>query len=93
MEEQARKSYLLLDNLLYWAKSEQKFFMFNATTTSGSTDSRIYAVDNGRQNGYGIMARSETDLYSPVLLRIFSGGATETVSIGAIAIAARVGVW
>ena len=34
MEEQARKSYLLLDNLLYWAKSEQKFFMFHATTVN-----------------------------------------------------------
>ncbi len=34
MEEQARKSYLLLDNLLYWAKSEQKFFTFNATTVN-----------------------------------------------------------
>ena len=34
MEEQARKSYLLLDNLLYWAKSEQNFFKFNATTVN-----------------------------------------------------------
>ena len=34
MEEQAHKSYLLLDNLLYWAKSEQNFFKFNATSVN-----------------------------------------------------------
>lgn len=59
-------------------------FVFNALTTNDNTDSRLYAVDNARQNGYGIMARSESDRYSPILLRVFANGAIGTVSVGAV---------
>ncbi|VGO14511.1 Glucuronoxylanase XynC [Pontiella desulfatans] len=62
----------------------QAAFAFNALTTDGNTDTRVYAVDGTRQNGYGIMARSETDSQSPVLLRVLSGGATATVFVGAV---------
>lgn len=58
-------------------------FVLNGLTTSGSADTRVYAVDRGRQNGYGILARSEVDASAPILLRVLSDGSSTTVPVGA----------
>jgi hypothetical protein len=66
-----------------WITLRAKFAL-NDTTTSTADESRLYAVDDGRQNGYGILARAKSNSLPPVTLRVFSGGSATNVMIGSV---------
>ncbi|MEA2067751.1 MAG: LamG-like jellyroll fold domain-containing protein, partial [Verrucomicrobiota bacterium] len=58
--------------------------VLNAATTTNATETRVFAVDAARGNGYAIVVFSDNGSLPPVSLRVLSGDTYSQISLGAV---------